>query len=291
MKITLLGAGGKMGLRITNNLLRTDYNVAYVETAERGERLLAERGIETMPAANAISGSRAVILALPDNRIAQVVATIAPLLESGTMLIALDIAAPLTGAFPRRDDLEYFVTHPCHPSVFGGETEPAAQLDFFGGVHARQNIVCSLLQGPDPAYALGEAIARAIYAPVVKAHRCTAEQMAILEPVLSETVLGTCLTIVGEAVSEAVRLGVPEEAARDFVLGHLKVELGIVFKLFEGATFSDGALKAIEEAKKNLFRPDWKKVFEREAWTESIRQITAPPVPPAESTPAKHRSV
>ena len=77
--------------------------------------------------------------------------------------------------------------------------------------------------------------------------------MAILEPVLSETVLGTCLTIIGEAVQEAVKLGVPEAAARDFVLGHLKVELGIVFQLFEGATFSDGALKAIEEAKTHDF--------------------------------------
>jgi hypothetical protein len=70
---------------------------------------------------------------------------------------------------------------------------------------------------------------------------------------------------------------VPEAAARDFVLGHTKVELGIVFKLFEGATFSDGALKAIEEAKKSLFQPDWKKVFAREAWMESIRNITTPP--------------
>jgi hypothetical protein len=100
--------------------------------------------------------------------------------------------------------------------------------------------------------------------------------MAILEPVLSETVLGTCLTIVGEAIEEAVKMGVPEAAARDFLLGHLKVELGIVFKLFEGATFSDGALKAIDEAKRSIFQPDWKKVFEPAAIKESIRRITAP---------------
>lgn len=277
MKIALLGAGGKMGLRITNNLLRTDYDVRYVEVSDRGKALLEERGVNTVSIEEALQDSRALILALPDNRIAQVVAGIAPLLRSGTMLITLDIAAPLAGALPQRDDLEYFVTHPCHPSVFGGETEPDAQLDFFGGVHARQNIVCSLMQGPEESYAVGEAIARAIYAPVVKSHRCTPEQMAILEPVLSETVLGTCLTIVGEAVAEAVKLGVPEEAARDFVLGHLKVELGIVFRLFAGATFSDGALKAIDEAKRSLFRPDWKRVFERDAWMESIRQITTPP--------------
>lgn len=278
--ITLLGAGGKMGLRIAANLRNTDYSVRHVEISERGKALLAERGLTAMTAEDALKGSDAVILALPDNRIAQVVAAIEPLIEAGTMLVALDIAAPLAGAFPKRDDLIYFVSHPCHPSVFGGETTPEGQLDFFGGIHARQNIVCSLVQGPEERYAGGEALARAMYAPVVTSHRCTAEQMAILEPVLSETVLGTCLTIVGEAVAEAVRLGVPEAAARDFVLGHIKVELGIVFRLFEGATFSDGALKAIDQAKSVLFRPDWKRVFEREAWMESIHQITTPPSPP-----------
>jgi len=275
--ITLLGAGGKMGLRITDNLRRTDYDVRYVEVSERGRSALTGRGVTVVPVEQALEGSSAVILALPDNRIGQVVRSLEPLLPEGIMVIALDIAAPLAGDLPDRSDLIYFVTHPCHPSVFGGETAPEAQFDFFGGVHARQNIVCSLVQGPEEAYETGERIARAIYAPVLKAHRCTPEQMAILEPVLSETVLGTCLTIVGEAVQEAVRLGVPEEAARDFVLGHMKVELGIVFRLFEGATFSDGALKAIDEAKRSLFQPDWKKVFERQAWMRSIRNITQSP--------------
>jgi D-apionate oxidoisomerase len=275
--ITLLGAGGKMGLRITDNLLKTQYDVRYVEISEHGREALARRGISAAPLDHALEGSEAVILALPDNRIGQVVAGIESLLHPGLMLVALDIAAPLAGSLPPRSDLTYFVAHPCHPSVFGGETEPAAQNDFFGGVAARQNIVCTLVQGPEHHYASGEAIARAIYAPVMDSHRCTAEQMAILEPVLSETVLGTCLTIVGEAMQEAVKLGVPEAAARDFLLGHLKVELGIVFRLFEGATFSDGALKAIEEAKHTLFRPDWKKVFERDQWMASIRTITKPP--------------
>jgi D-apionate oxidoisomerase len=276
--VTLLGAGGKMGLRIAANLQRTDYAVRYVEIGERGKSALAQRGISAVPIETALEGTEAVILALPDNRIAAVTAQIEPLLQPGAMLIALDIAAPLAGALPRRKDLTYFVTHPCHPSVFGSETDARAQADFFGGMHARQNIICSLLEGPEDAYAAGEAIARAIYAPVVDAYRCTAEHMAILEPVLSETVLGACLTIVGEAMQEAVNLGVPKAAARDFLLGHLKVELGIVFQLFEGATFSDGALHAIEEAKRSLFQPDWKKVFQRNEWMESIRKITAPPV-------------
>ena len=275
--ITLLGAGGKMGLRITANLQCTDYEVRFVEISERGRSALAQRGLAATPLAEALQGTEAVILALPDNRIAAVAAEIDHLLQPGVMLVTLDIAAPLAGSLPKRTDLTYFVTHPCHPSVFGGETEPRAQQDFFGGTYASQNIVCSLMQGPEEAYASGEALARAIYAPVLHSHRCSPEQMAILEPVLSETVLGTCLTIVGEAMEEAVKLGVPEQAARDFLLGHLKVELGIVFKLFEGATFSDGAMQAIEDAKGTLFQPDWKRVFQQDEWMRSIRAITAPP--------------
>jgi len=54
------------------------------------------------------------------------------------------------------------------------------------------------------------------------------------------------------------------------------VELGIVFQLFPGATFSDGALKAIDDAKKSIFRSDWKKVFDPASITESIAKITKP---------------
>ena len=270
--IALLGAGGKMGLRITDNLRRTDYEVRFVEISERGKSALAQRGIGAVPIETALEGTEAVILALPDNRIAAVTTQIEPLLQPGAMLIALDIAAPLAGSLPRRNDLTYFVTHPCHPSIFGGETDPRAQLDFFGGVHARQNIVCSLLQGPEEAYASGEAIARAIYAPVVNAHRCTAEHMAILEPVLSETVLGTCLTIVGEAMQEAVKLGVPEAAARDFLLGHLKVELGIVFQLLKGPPSPTAPCMPFKRRSAASFSPTGRRCFSvTSGWRVSAR--------------------
>jgi hypothetical protein len=271
--ISLLGAGGKMGCRIADNLLRTKYSVRYVEISEAGKAALSKRGISTTEIGQALPGSEVVILALPDSRIGRITTEIAEKLNAGTMVMALDIAAPLAGVLPKREDLVYFVAHPCHPSVFGEETSAEARRDFFGGVRAIQNIVCCLVQGPEDSYGSGEEIARAIYAPVERSHRCTPVQMGILEPVLSETVLGTCLTIVREAMDEAVNRGVPREAARDFLLGHLKVELGIVFQEFEGATFSDGALQAISEAKRRLFRPDWKSVFEPEAMMESIRQI------------------
>jgi hypothetical protein len=222
----------------------------------------------------ALRGADVVVLALPDNRIGRVMHDIEPLLSAGTMVIMLDVAAAYAGALPPAPGLTYFITHPCHPPIFSDEVTPEAQRDFFGGEHAKQHIVCCLAQGPEEDYALGEQIARAIYKPVMKSHRCTVEQMAILEPALSETVLGTCLTILREATDEAVRRGVPPEAARDFILGHMRVELAIVFQEKEGAVFSDGALKAIERARPQIFQPDWKKVFDPEALAESVRHIT-----------------
>ena len=40
------------------------------------------------------------------------------------------------------------------------------------------------MQGPESHYRLGEDVARTIFAPVMRSHRVTVEQMAILEPVL-----------------------------------------------------------------------------------------------------------
>lgn len=274
-RIALIGAGGKMGARITDNLLATDHDVRHVEVSRRGAEALGKRGLTPCSAETALAGAEVAILAVPDNRIGQVATELDRFLEPGTMLIVLDAAAPVAGDLPERPELTIFVAHPCHPPIFNDETAPEARADFFGGTAAKQHIVCALMQGPEEAYALGETIARQIYAPVMRAHRVTVEQMAILEPVLSETITATCLTIIREAMDEAVRRGVPEQAARDFVLGHLNVEIAIVFQELANGTFSDGALKAIEKAKPELFRSDWKRVFEPEAIRRSVLDITA----------------
>lgn len=276
-QIALLGAGGKMGLRLTANLAKSDYKVHHVEISETGRAALAERGVAAVPMDEALATADVTIMAVPDNLIGTIATNIVPGLKSGSMVIMLDAAAPYAGVLPERADISYFITHPCHPPVIHTETTLEAQMDFFGGIHAVQHIVCSLMQGPEEHYALGEAIARVIYAPVDRAHRCTVEQMAILEPVLSETVAATCLQIIREAVDEAEKRGVPRQAAVDFVMGHIKVELGVVFEMFPGAKFSDGALKAIDRARKDLFQPDWKKVFEPEAMKASIDEIALPP--------------
>ena len=67
----------------------------------------------------------------------------------------------------------------------------------------------------------------------------------------------------------------PEQAARDFLMGHLNIELAILFDEIDWK-FSAGAQQAIAEAKKVLFRPDWKQLFEPENLLASTRRITAP---------------
>src|SRR5213594_887248 len=102
-KLTLLGARGKMGLRITDNLRKTDYDVRYVEVSERGKAGLAERGIKAISAEEALGASNVVILALPDNLIGRVTSDLNRRFKPGSMLMALDIAAPLAGDLPQRD--------------------------------------------------------------------------------------------------------------------------------------------------------------------------------------------
>ena len=61
------------------------------------------------------------------------------------------------------------------------------------------------MQGPEEHYARGEEIARTIWAPVMRSHRVTVEQMAMLEPGLSETV---CATLLADARGDG-RSGAP----------------------------------------------------------------------------------
>ena len=272
--IALIGAGGKMGQRLTRNLKMTDFDVRHVEVnAEAAARLKAEQGVDCIDSTTACDGADAVILAVPDVAIGKVAAGLDNQLKAGTMVVVLDAAAPAAGHLPDRDDLIYFVTHPCHPSVFNYEPVEADHRDYFGGISARQSIVCALMQGPEEAWEMGEAIARAIYAPVSRSHCVTVEQIALLEPALAETTAATLITVLREAMDECVARGVPHDAARDFVLGHVNIFLAVLFDEIPGQ-FSDACNKAIEQAMPVLMQPDWKKVFEPDAVAESIRRIT-----------------
>ncbi len=270
--IALFGAGGKMGARLSKNLIGSAYRVRHVEVGAAGrERLKQELGIDCVTPEAAVDGADVVILAVPDTLIGQVAAQISANLRPGTMVMALDAAAPFAGHLPDRKDLVYFVAHPCHPSIFDAQAH--ASLDYFGGAKAPQAVVCALMQGSEQDFALGEDIAKIIYAPITRSHRVTVEQMAMLEPGLSETVCATLLDTVREAMDEVVARGVPAEAARDFLLGHIAIELAVVFKHIPGV-FSDACNKAITFGKPRLLRDDWKNVFDHDELALSIKRIT-----------------
>ncbi|WP_426232627.1 phosphogluconate dehydrogenase C-terminal domain-containing protein [Pararhizobium sp. DWP3-4] len=272
--IALFGAGGKMGYRLAKNLKGSRFDVRHVEVSEAGKaRLLNELGLSCIDVDAALAGVDVVILAVPDTAIGKVAAGIESKLTAGTMVVALDAAAPFAGHLPERADLTYFVTHPCHPPIFNDETDMQAKKDHFGGLFAKQHIVSALMQGPEEAYALGEEIAKVIWAPVMRSHRVTVDQMAMLEPGLSETVAASLLVVMKQAMDECVKRGVPEEAARDFLLGHLNVLGAVIFGEVQGV-FSDACNKAIEFGIPALMRDDWRKVFEPEEIAESIRRIT-----------------
>jgi D-apionate oxidoisomerase len=276
-RVAIIGAAGKMGKRITGMLLEDPaYELLYVESGEQGLAALKDLGREATPTEEAMRVADIVILAVPDTLIGTVAREIVPLLEPGAMVVSLDPAAPYAGELPERPDVSYFLTHPTHPPLFQEWTDLEAQRDYWGFGKAKQSICNALIQGPEEDYARGEAIARTMFGPILRSHRCTLEQMAILEPVLSETVALTCVDTMREALDEAVRRGVPPEAARDFLLGHINVELAIWFGALEWQV-SAGARKVLEDARKQLLRDDWKTVFEPERIKESVESIVGRP--------------
>lgn len=277
--IALIGAGGKMGVRLARNLKGSRFKVLHCEVSAEGrERLKAAIGAECVAQDEALAGADVVILAVPDRLIGQIAGSFIDKVRPGTALIVLDAAAPHAGLMPSRADVTYFVTHPCHPPIFNDEVTEPAKRDFFGGVAAKQNIVCALMQGPEEHYALCEEVARTIYAPVMRAHRCSVEAIAIMEPALSETVGATLALALREATDEAVRRGVPAEAARDFILGHLTIELAIAFDVFPEGRFSDGALLAIDQARPQIFKKGWlERIFDPMAVRRSVEDICNPP--------------
>ena len=273
-KIALVGAGGKMGCRLTDNFLKhSEYEVAYLEISPPCIDKLRERGVSTTPHEKAIPGADVVILAVPDVAIGKISDELIPAMKPGALVMTLDPAAPLDGVIHMREDLGYVIAHPCHPSVFNWEPTEKAFRDFYGGISAKQSIVVALMHGTEDHYKLGEKISQDMYAPIHHTHRITLEQMALLEPAMVETLAQTCMEVVKEGYDRIVKQGVPEAAARDFVLGHLRIQIAVLFKEVNG-TFSDAAYKISKRAKPILFRDNWQRIFEMDDIREQVRDIT-----------------
>lgn len=274
-KITLIGAGGKMGCRLTDNFLKCpQYQLHYLEVSSPGIENLRKRNVDVSIQADVVPDSDVVILAVPDVAIGKISEEIIPSMKPGALVLTLDPAAPLDGKIFHRNDLGYVIAHPCHPSVFNWEPTERGFRDFYGGITAKQSIVVALMHGTEEQYKLGEKIAQEMYQPIKDTHRITLEQMAILEPAMVETLAQTCMEVVKEGYDKIVSLGVPEAAARDFVLGHLRIQIAVLFKEVNGS-FSDAAYKISKRAKPVLFKDNWQKIFEMDDIRAQVKDITA----------------
>lgn len=267
-----------MGCRITRNIkeCRT-IEAVYIEINEDGRKRLAELGVESTDKYDSLKEADTVIFAVPDVRIGPVSETVIPLLGAGTTVVGLDPAALYGKVMLIREDLKYFVVHPCHPSLFPLEENLslAAQKDWFGGIGAaKMPLVCAQYIGTDEDYAKNEALARKMFHPINASYKVTIEQMIMLEPALVESLTAPLVKGIKMATDACIAQGVPEEVALAFVMGHLKVQFGVLFG-FAGFEFSDGANLALEQAMEIIFQPDWiDKIMSKEAVEKSVYNIT-----------------
>jgi hypothetical protein len=274
LKVALVGAGGKMGLRLTHNLKNSRYLMSYHEINPSGVEELNEKGIKVSEPGICIPKSDVVILAVPDVALEKVSSEIIPMMKSGALVVTLDPAAALAGKLFDRPDVAYFITHPTHPSIFNWEPVEENMKDHFGGVAAKQSIVCALMSGTEKNYLKGEELACTFYGPIFLSHRITVEQMGLLEPALVETLASTCIYVIRQGLDEVIKRGVPAEAARDFLLGHLRIQMAVLFYELPGAVFSDAANKALQRGLQEFIKEDWRKVFEPGNVKDQITAIT-----------------
>lgn len=271
-RVAVVGAGGRIGLRITDKLRASGYDVYPVEVSSAGIERVRSIGLEVSSEADAFAAADTVILAVPDNILGKVAASVEAKLQSDTLVVILDAAVPYADALPtKRTDLRYFVCHPCHPPIFSDLDTSEQRLDHFGGI-APQGVVCALVRGSDDDYAKGEALARIMFAPVSQTHRITLEQMALLEPGLAEIVTLTLVDAVCTALEVCVERGVPREAATDFLLGHLNIEFAMWLGKAPKAP-SDAAIELMNWARGRIFRDDWLKVLDNGTIKQTSRMI------------------
>jgi hypothetical protein len=278
LRIAVVGAGGKMGMRVSDNLMRTEHDVAYVESSPAGQERTRAAGREVSELATATTGVDVVILAVPDIALAPVTAEVVPTLDPGTVVLTLDPAAAYADLLTQREGIHYAVAHPCHPSIFLKRRTDEEYADTFGGIAAPQDVLAAY-EGGDPAkQQQAETVVRAMYAPVLDVHWVTVKQLAQCEPTLVETVACMVGDFLKEALHEAVHtMGVPEPAARAILLGHTQVALANA--LNGDNPFSDACLIAMDYGRNRIIRDDWKVIFRDDELDRNLQAMLRLPEP------------
>lgn len=265
-----------MGRRITRGLTgSTDYRLHLIEPGERGQQLIKEAGGKVEAQDEAFAHADVVIFAVPDKVSRHIAAEVIPQLQAGTSILFLDPAVIAADRVEERSDINCFVVHPTHPPLYSllDEKDPGARRDYWGGGLARQAIVFAQAWGDAGAADAVETLATAMFAPVTASYRITVQQMALLEPALTETLANGCVSIIKEGMERVVAAGVPEDATREFLMGHLQIGIAIIFDQLDWS-LSEGAAMALERSRDQLFRADWHSIFSEEQVQASLRAIT-----------------
>jgi len=272
LTIAVIGAGGKMGMRVSNNLQRSNHHVLYAENSPAGQQRTTDAGRTVTDATEAVADADVVILAVPDIALGPVSSNLVPQLRPGTIVLTLDPAAAYANLLYQRSDIEYAVAHPCHPSVFLQRKTEAELNDTFGGIAARQEVVAALESGDSEKQAVAEEVIRQMYAPVIDVHWVTVKQLAYLEPTLVEVVACMVGDLLNEALQETVNtVGVPEQAARAMLMGHIQVALANGLR--GDNPFSDACLIAMDYGREKIIKDDWKSIFNDDELDHVLKQM------------------
>ena len=265
--VAVIGAGGKMGTRVSNNFAKSEYTTRYSEASPAGQERIKDLGRELTDSIEAAKVADVVILAVPDVLLGTVSEQLVPEMRAGATNLTLDPAAAYAGLLAKREDIHYAVAHPCHPSVFLERTSKEEWDDTFGGIAAPQEVIAafdaseSLGDEGDRAKAIAEAVITTMYAPVIQVHWVTVKQLAVLEPTLVETIACMIGDFLHDALEETVNgVGVPREAARAMLYGHTWIAL--TNGLRGSNPFSDACHIAMGYGREKLIKEDWKQVFD-----------------------------
>ncbi|QFS60777.1 oxidoreductase [Pantoea dispersa] len=270
--ITVIGAGGKMGMRISANLQHSAYQVFYCENSPQAQQQVTAQGRELSDAASVVPLSDVVILAVPDIVLGKVSQSVVPQMQSGAVLLTLDPAAAYANLIAQRDGIEYAVAHPCHPSVFLARYTKEEHADAFGGVAAVQHVAAAWESGSAEQKAELSKVISVMYGPVDQVHWVTVTQLAYLEPTLVETVACMVGAFMKEALDETVKhSGVPEEAAKAMLYGHIQIALAVAFRATN--PFSDACMIAMEYGREKIIKPDWKQIFDQQELDKVIARM------------------
>ncbi|HEY8294102.1 MAG TPA: phosphogluconate dehydrogenase C-terminal domain-containing protein, partial [Micrococcaceae bacterium] len=165
LSVAVIGAGGKMGMRVSANLQKSGHTVFYSENSPAGQERVLAAGRDITTTETAVPEADVVILAVPDTLLGVISEGIVPQMKAGSILLTLDPAAAYAGLLAKRDDVTQAVAHPCHPSVFLERYTKEEYEDTFGGAAAPQNVVAAIETDDDAQKTAAEAVIKVIYAP------------------------------------------------------------------------------------------------------------------------------